>query len=136
MVPEDFSLSSCSVYTIWKLWYHGNPASRISPYKNLHSFDLKKNGDKVKLTRIRKVMGALERIIYDPEEEMLPRDRRIATLGPAEANDIFNKSFSRLCSSLYGVEGEDALQSHRIDDKNYNTIYEQMRRRDAALNRI
>lgn len=135
MVPADFSLPPCSVYTVWKLWHHGNPASKISPYKNLHSFDLQKNADKVNLTHIRKVMAALERIIYDLDLKLLNRDRRIASLGPAEANEVFNKSYGYLCSSLYGVEGEDALQRLRIDDKTYNTVYEQMRRRDVALNK-
>ena len=128
MVPEEFELASCSVYTIWSLWFRGNPASGIQPYKRLQAFDLKRNVDKVNLTRIRKVISALEQIIYEPEHGILAVDRAIASLSPAEDNDVFNRSFVILCKSLYDVEDEDALKRLRIADKNYNTIYEHLRK--------
>lgn len=128
MVPENFVLAPCPVYTVWMLWYKGNPHNRIQPYKNLQAFDLVKRVDKVNLTRIRKVMAALESIMFNPDFNILGNTRRIADLIPSEANDAFNRAFVILCKSLYHTESEEALVSLRINDKSFNTIYEQLRK--------
>ena len=136
MVPEGFELPSYPVYTIWRLWHSGNPAAGIKPYKHLQAFNLKKNVDKVNLTRARRVMSALERIIYAPEHGILAVDKKIESLSPSEDNDVFNKSFVILCKTLYEVENEDDLGRFRINDKSYNTIYEHIRHEENSQHSV
>lgn len=122
MVPEGWRLpESLPINRMWDLWWYGNRADRIQPYRRLKGFNLSVRVDKVNLSRLKKVIETIVNIAR--EMNLLQIDQRCESLTLQESADILRVAYHALCMRLYNSNTDVELEQYRIHDKTYNTIY-------------
>jgi hypothetical protein len=116
MVPANWRLPTCSVQTAWGLWFYGNKAERIQPYKFLKGFDLIRPTDKVSLSRLKKVMTALIDICRDNNK--LTCQENPSEMEPRHSDELISFAFPILCKC-----SNDDVRLMRMWELQYNTVY-------------
>jgi hypothetical protein len=123
MVPEGFRFPSRNVHVkiLWDLWWSGNRAENIGPYKNLASRDVADENDKTYLSRARRVVTA---VVEEAERLNITTEQSIRKMNERERDKVFETAFYSLLTRLYppGTTAED-LDKKRVGDLSYLSIY-------------
>ena len=82
---------------LWALWYYGDAARNIKPYRLISSDEIEDKNTKTQLTRARKVVQCLEDIAV--LKGYISNKQRILSLEYIDSIDIFHKSFEALVRS-------------------------------------
>ena len=117
-VPKDWRFPErLSVKAMWDLWFCGNQDIGIRPYRLInHSIDLVQE-DKMKVTRVRKVVGFMEKIIT--ELESMPRGTTsISNISMVDNDRTFDEAFVIMIQRVYNGKKVD-----RVEGKSYGTLY-------------
>jgi hypothetical protein len=128
MVPEGFRFPHQNIHVkaLWDLWWFGNKAQRIAPYRLLKSFDFVASADKNYFSKAKNVVQAL---IDRATQLGLTNHQSLAALDIAEMDEIFKKSFLSLVSSVgTNISAPDGESSSRIGDISYLTLYDRIKK--------
>ena len=121
------------VKTLWYLWYFGNNALRVGPYKRLHEKhrdDLRTKMERLYICKANKLMKEMENIAVQRGHSI--SDLRVTSADTR--NMIYDDVYSSLMESLYGphyCRGEDK-QYITVANKLYKNEVTLKRRRDVA----
>ncbi|KAH9094685.1 hypothetical protein LEN26_018176 [Aphanomyces euteiches] len=73
-LPQDFSFPSVDVLTVWKLWWRGNNAKKILPYRQIKSVDVSTRKQRNVLCGWKFIMDKLVNYYYQQTGSRLPRN--------------------------------------------------------------
>jgi hypothetical protein len=116
-VPEGFRFPKCDVLKMWELWFFGNPAHRIAPYKTFKTYDLLK-ADHTLLSKAALVMTFLQSLCDD---NLLPRDYNSCMI---QSRQIFGTAFLGLLSLAFPDDTELEQDRRRPGSLSYVTFYD------------
>ena len=88
---------SLGIMDLWALWYYGDAARNIKPYRLISSDEIEDKNTKTQLTRARKVIQSLDDIAV--LKGYISNKQRILSLEYIDSIDIFHKSFETLVRS-------------------------------------
>ena len=115
-VPHDFKFPNCSVPTTWNLWFFGNSAERISPFRQFKNFDMQTKRDKSYLSRSRSIMKLLCGIAI--------RDGKIANLEALQRSDRSSSStIFQYCFEIMMGESLRHREGRRISELSLSAVY-------------
>lgn len=123
MVPEGFSFphSNVPVKTLWDLWWSGNAAKRIGPYRKIQGNDLISKTERTYLSKAKFVM---EELVLLARQEGLATEKELRTMEPVERDKVFDKAFFRLTEKISSSEMNlDSNNQNRFGEKSYITLY-------------
>ena len=109
----------CNVRTLWDLWYFGQEASNVAPYRQLHAWDLDTKADRAMLSKAVKVMEKLSSIAVERSPTIILRDLSIN-----DSRQIFAISFNTLCMTLTGGALAQDIDRRHFGDSSYVTFYD------------
>ena len=96
-IPSNFVMKAVKPMDLWALWYYGDAARNIKPYRLISSDEIEDKNTKTQLTRARKVVQCLEDIAV--LKGYISNKQRILSLEYIDSIDIFHKSFEALVRS-------------------------------------
>ena len=96
-IPSNFVMKAVKPMDLWALWYYGDAARNIKPYRLISSDEIEDKNTKTQLTRARKVVQCLEDIAV--LKGYISNKQRILSLEYIDSIDIFHKSFETLVRS-------------------------------------
>jgi hypothetical protein len=74
MLPETFQFPSVDFTTAWKLWWLGNPAKNIIPFRHIQPVDLSTKQQKRVLTEWRYLLTKFQRFVELKMQSNLKKD--------------------------------------------------------------
>ena len=107
--PENFIIPSESSVKLWNLWLFGDANEVNIPYRNLVG-NYMSNAGRVRLSRVKMVMESIRKEIN------LPYDA-IASLGPREAEKLFNIAYGKLFGHLKSNSNMQCSNAYKHDLK-------------------
>eukprot|EP00602_Paraphysomonas_sp_CaronLab_P013122 CAMPEP_0185042226 /NCGR_PEP_ID=MMETSP1103-20130426/42225_1 /TAXON_ID=36769 /ORGANISM="Paraphysomonas bandaiensis, Strain Caron Lab Isolate" /LENGTH=523 /DNA_ID=CAMNT_0027582255 /DNA_START=1070 /DNA_END=2638 /DNA_ORIENTATION=+ len=113
-VPEGFRFPVGNVRTLWDLWWDGQQAQGIGPYKYIKGVDLVNRKDKCNLTKFSKIMEALTATASTLG--LIGPTRRISGMTVSERDDLFGKSYTKLCMDMHRVRLLEDLDKRKIGE--------------------
>lgn len=118
MVPVGFVFPTYAVKPMWDLWWFGDEASRIQPYRFLHTKFRSNLESKAQRGLVSKAARVVEEIVkrVPPNSDGTP-SKAINEMSKAESDAAFKLGFSKLMTTLYGDN-----QVNRAGDKYYTTV--------------
>lgn len=97
-VPQHFQWPSDTPHTMWQLWFRGNPAQNIGPYKGINPrFDLPSKTCKCKQAKTARVISALINIAIS--SGLITRNTDISD---SNLQYIFEQTYPTLLEKVYG----------------------------------
>jgi hypothetical protein len=118
-VPEGFIFPSCSVATMWNLWFFGNNVTKVCSFRCIKPKDLvEKKQCKVNLSRCKKVMTELINIAC--RAGMIDSARSI---NKANGQEVFEYAYNHLLTEVYDKDPS------RPSSIKINTIANRIKRR-------
>ena len=114
-----WSFYRCSTKLLWDLWWIGDKAAHIAPYRQIKQFDLCQKSDHVLLSKARFVIKLLV--------ARCPLGRsygEISRLGHQELDPLFEAAYIALCGEIYAEKTLEELDGRRVGDRSYLTIYD------------
>ncbi len=120
MVPETFHFPKCNVRTMWDLWWVGNPALQIQPYRKLRADDLKVITEKKGLAKARVVMNVM--CGYSGVENNVRIGETFLQMTSVDRDSKFAIAFKLLCDEAY--RNSEALDQRRVGEFSYFTFYD------------
>ena len=123
-VPMGWSFPNrATPKALWDLWYFGNQAERIGPYRHIsREHDLPLQKDKLQYSRTKKVIEFLTAFITPA---MWPQGKdRVSQLSPTESDQLFSELFQLCLEQLYSADRR-CRRSHDVTvGRIYNLICE------------
>jgi hypothetical protein len=117
------------VKMMWNLWYFGNGALKIYPYKFVKErkqyYDLQDKKDKELYSKASKVICYIENLAR--QLSILRDNVNISSLNRIESNEIFDSTFIDVVELLY-PEGD---YCDRMYDLTYTALYNRLTSRKA-----
>ncbi|OQR83796.1 hypothetical protein ACHHYP_14294 [Achlya hypogyna] len=107
LVPADFELPKCKVYSLWCMWFEGIPASRIGPLRKLRSFDLQKKCDAAKLES--------------------PQVLDVAAMDAVSRERAYERGFLHATKTMMQLMTPDEWATRRVNEMSYITFYDIVR---------
>ena len=101
------------------MWYFGRQADNISPYRQLHVWDLDTKGDRALLSKAAKVMEKLALIAITRTSSLVLRE-----LSVNDSSEEFATSFNTLCQTLCRVTVLQDIDRRNFGDSSYITFYD------------
>jgi hypothetical protein len=122
-VPHGFVFPSYSVSTMWNLWFFGNAADKICPYKSIcRKWDLVPKLCKTNFDRCGAVMTKLVDIAVEGSK-IANRN----AVNPVNSSTIFEYAYPVLAAMLYN----NTIPT-RLADININTIANRLQKRNSS----
>ena len=119
--PKDFHMTNMPVKMIWNLWYFGNGALHIYPYKLVKErkqfYDLPGKRDKELYSKASKVVCYIEDMARNLG--LLGQSNDISSFSRVESDSLFDIIFYDVVENLY-PEGD---YCDRIYDLTYTALY-------------
>ena len=109
--------------TLWDLWYFGQEASNVAPYRLLHVWDLDTKADRAMLSKAAKVMERLSFIAVERTATLILRDLNINN-----SRVEFAIAFNTLCLTLTGGALAQDIDRRHFGDSSYVTFYDMILR--------
>ena len=104
--------------TLWDLWFKGNLTEGYAPYRQLKRYDLGSSQDHTPLSKARRVIIALAArcpgITYNG----------ICEQSQKQLDALFEPAFLSLCAEVFPTSSVEILDSRRIGDRSYRTVYD------------
>lgn len=138
--PEEYVIPSCTVQSIWHLWFRGDLSTGIYPYRRIVSKLHIRGSNVQKFCRVKTVIQSLI-VLVKRLHPGLDADG-IARLEDEMLNRVFEDAFQDLLKLLHDADIQhraDVLQAtgsvakkRRLEDRNsgtikYNTIYKELK---------
>ena len=122
-VPQEgFSLKTMNMKVLWDLWWFGDQAESIRPYKHFKKSDMVVDGEKTKLSKARKMIRQV--IEYAVQLGALPnKDVNITLLGVLRAGNVFSVGFNYLVQQLEEKNHTKLGATRRYGEMAYTTVY-------------
>lgn len=126
MVPEEFSLPSVTIKTLWDMWWTGIPSQKIAPLRLLQSSDIKtRNADKVQFSRARTVV--LGMIDIAVEQNCVRNEKDLQTMSSQQLDQVFHDMYPTLSSRINGTITPDKKKyKRRIHECMFTTVAAQL----------
>lgn len=147
--PEHYVIPSCTVQSIWHLWFRGDLSTGIYPFRRIISKLHIKGGNIQKFSRVKAVIQSII-VLVERRHPGLNADG-IFRLDDEALNRVFEEAFQDLLKLLHDADVEhraDVLQTaghvpkkRRLEDRNsgiikYNTIYKELKELDINLTQM
>jgi hypothetical protein len=117
VVPESFRFPLCNTRTLWDLWWKGNIAARIGPYRHIKKRDLCVKTD----------VGYMSKG-YFVIEQILKRcntsTTRVSDLSTSETDKLFSEGFNNLTTVIFPDVSVERLHDRRVGDFGYIRMYD------------
>jgi hypothetical protein len=121
-IPEDFTLPTMNTKALWDLWFFGDQASGIRPYKWFRKSDFVKSSDQTKLTKARSMIAQV--IKYAVEQGGLQNESvNITSMSVHGAGNIFMIGFNSLVQGLEQKNQTKLGPARRYGEMAYTTVY-------------
>ncbi|RHY23291.1 hypothetical protein DYB25_007252 [Aphanomyces astaci] len=123
-VPETWSFpKKANLRTMWDLWHFGDTTVGVCPFRFLPSQDLKEREDKSCLSRASRVMRTMATIAID--HEFVQSEDDISQLGPAEYDDVYNRTFHILINppTNHSIGEKPMVNVQRLARFSFQNVY-------------
>jgi hypothetical protein len=127
--PSSFRFPRDDTKKTWDLWWGGDRARKICPYRILQSIDLYDPRDKQIMSKARKVIEAIES--KATELNLINSvNQRLETASVQRRDQVFEQAFPSLCKEIFEerFDEEDDMDKRRIGDMSILTVYDHMAR--------
>jgi hypothetical protein len=122
-VPQQgFSLKTMNLKALWDLWFFGDQAEGIRPYKHFEKSDLPVSAEQTKLSKGRMMIAQV--IAYAVQLGALQNENvNITSLGVLRAGNIFFVGFNHLVQQLEQKNQTKLGVTRRYGEMAYTTVY-------------
>jgi len=110
-----------NIRTLWNLWWSGNRAERVSPYRQIRCDDLTDKGDKSLLSKAKYVVDFLVMLNAMNGEP----HGKVGQDSSVELKDrVFQHVFELYQLSLYPEKSTEEVDLMRVGQRSYVTVYD------------
>jgi hypothetical protein len=124
LVPEGWRFPRCATNLLWDLWWSGNPAEKICPYRMIKPCDLCA-ADGVLLSKAKKVMNAL--LDYAGKTRI-----QVAQMCLHDRDELFASSFVGLFAAATNHMVLEEFDKRRVGSLSYVTLYDYLNRNSSV----
>ena len=121
-VPEFFQFPRCHLQMLWDLWWDGNPAEKLVPYRKLSPDDMSDNKEKAVFSKAVNLMKELltgdDGVQYGPNE--------ILSLTKRERDQVFQELNLELCKKAYPSWEDVDFDKKGVVSRKYSSIYDNL----------
>lgn len=132
-VPEGFRFPSRNIHlrVLWDLWWIGNPALRIGPYRKIHSYDLQVKADKAALSKASFVIHQLLELFND---DLTNSNRNLSQFSIKQLDETFKVVFPKFMNQIYPNKSEEEIDLLQKSDSSYITLYDLAKKSSKQAN--
>ena len=117
-VPSHFEMKTVKPMMLWALWYFGDAARNVKPYRVINGDEIIDKNTKTQLSRARRVIHCLEDIAI--AERFITHKQRLLTLEYRDSIEVFHKCFEVLVRN----DSLSTSNSKRPAELSFCSIYE------------
>ena len=117
-VPSHFEMKTVKPMMLWALWYFGDAARNVKPYRVINGDEIIDKNTKTQLSRARRVIQCLEDIAI--AERFITHKQRLLTLEYRDSIEVFHKCFEVLVRN----DSLSTSNSKRPAELSFCSIYE------------
>ena len=123
-VPENFQFPRCHLQMLWDLWWDGNPAEKLIPYRKLSPDDMPNNKEKAVFSKAVNLMKELLTGTGDDGVQYGPNE--ILSLTKRERDQVFQELNLELCKKAYPSWEDVDFDKKGVVSRKYSSIYDNL----------
>ena len=112
---------SCTVRSLWDLWWYGNTSRNMAPYRTQKAVDYVEKRFLSYLSRARKVMKKIEALLKEKDNSL-----DLSRLNITESRVKFAAGFDELCAWLSPEINMQQLDMRHYGDAMYVSFYDRI----------